>query len=196
MIKTSDRPKFAVFLIALGIIVMLAVVFRLVVLANVPQLENDLSAVRVAVTDWVHSNGETMGNETQENQQSTQIDAPRLPESLTKLGVVSVGFEQFDPNATVYIRPGADGQPGVAGVDDNGNGIVDDVTELGATKTDDVLSITAGEVDTEVPTLILQRGGYVPVSRQTATSENAAWRAVVHGRSQAEDWSFLLPFGS
>ncbi|MDA9857964.1 hypothetical protein N9D23_07570 [Rubripirellula sp.] len=196
MIKTSSRPKFAVFLIALGFIVLLAVVFRLVVLANVPQLENDLSAVKIAVTDWVHSNGETLGNETQENQLATQIDARPLPESLTRLGVVSVGFEQFDPNATVFIRPGVDGQPGVAGVDDNGNGIVDDDTELGATKTDDVLSVTAGEVDTEGPILILQRGGYVPVSRQTATSESAAWRAVVNGRSQGEGWSFLLPFGS
>ncbi len=193
-------------MIALGIIVLLAAVCRVAVLASVPRLENDLSTVKVAVTDWVDSRGETpksvmLGNETQDaevlgNELPTQIDTRMLPDSLTKLGVVSVAFEQFDPNATVYLRPGADGQPGVAGVDDNGNGIVDDDTELGATKTDDVLSVTAGEIDTAGPILILQRGAYVPVSREVATSESAAWRAVVHGRAQGEDWSFLLQFGS
>ncbi len=43
----------------------------------------------------------------------------------------------WDTNAAVYVTVGADGGPGAVEVDDDGNGIVDDRRELGATGSDD-----------------------------------------------------------
>ncbi len=39
--------------------------------------------------------------------------------------------------SSVCLDAGSDMRPGVAGVDDDGNGVVDDLSELGATGTDD-----------------------------------------------------------
>jgi len=43
----------------------------------------------------------------------------------------------FDPNAEVLLFAGDDRRPGRAGIDDDFNGIVDDVSELGAIYGDD-----------------------------------------------------------
>ena len=43
----------------------------------------------------------------------------------------------WDPSALVYVTVGLDMKPGAAAVDDDGNGVVDDRGELGATGTDD-----------------------------------------------------------
>ncbi len=51
----------------------------------------------------------------------------------------------WDPSALVYVTVGLDMKPGVAAVDDDGNGVVDDRGELGATGTDDRV-LTPGDV--------------------------------------------------
>ena len=73
---------------------------------------------------------------------------------------------QYDPTAVVAILPGLDGQPGVAGVDDDGNGTVDDRSELGATHSDDrceTMSLAMTKLMSPKP-LVLQRGAFVVVN--------------------------------
>jgi hypothetical protein len=48
-------------------------------------------------------------------------------------------FFAWDKDASVYVTVGRDRRPGVAGVDDDGNGIDDDRSELGATGSDDTV---------------------------------------------------------
>lgn len=50
---------------------------------------------------------------------------------------LTIQVSRWDPQAVVYVSAGSDAQPGVAGVDDEGNGVVDDPAELGATGSDD-----------------------------------------------------------
>jgi hypothetical protein len=164
-----------------SLILVLAIVagWRLVMLAHVPALDRDLRAARQAVIDWID--------------QGPTLDRDSLPDNLQELGIDSIQFEQFQPQALVFMQPGPDGQPGEAGVDDNGNGIIDDKSELGATRTDDVLNVTAGQIESDRPTLVLQRGAFVPVSRQAALRGDQPWHAVVRGHSSGETWSFVLP---
>jgi len=157
--------------------VLVGAVARAVTLAGVPRLDDDLAEVRATVAEWIETD---------------QEESSELPESLRTLGVETIRFEVFDPEGLVYMQPGADGRPGVAGVDDNGNGIVDDNTELGATRTDDVLQVTSGEITFDGPVLILQRGAFVESSRDAALMGNQPWRAVVTGRSNTELWSFQV----
>ncbi|MEM1068485.1 MAG: hypothetical protein AAGI63_06290 [Planctomycetota bacterium] len=142
-------------------------------MSQVPRLENDLEFTRVSVQQWIDSGASEDGS---------------LPDSLKELGVQSVTFEQWNAQASVFMQPGADGQPGVAGVDDNGSGIVDDESELGATRSDDVLSVTADAVPTDGPTLVLQSGAFVPVTYENALADDQPWRAVVQG----DGWSFII----
>jgi len=48
-----------------------------------------------------------------------------------------VQLSVWDPVAIVYVSAGTDGASGVVDVDDDGNTVVDDVSELGATGSDD-----------------------------------------------------------
>jgi hypothetical protein len=77
---------------------------------------------------------------------SIEVTADRLTlrgpnnESLLSIDPASfdaVGISQWDAEAPVFVTAGRDGQPGVALVDDDGNGVVDDRLELGATQSDD-----------------------------------------------------------
>ena len=60
---------------------------------------------------------------------------PQLLNHHEGLALVS----RWDALTPVFLKPGPDGQPGAAQVDDDGNGVVDDASELGATGTDDVI---------------------------------------------------------
>lgn len=53
------------------------------------------------------------------------------------LGHFEVSIGVWDASAEVYITAGPDGAPGIAGVDDDGSGEIDDLRELGATGSDD-----------------------------------------------------------
>ena len=88
---------------------------------------------------------------------------------------------QFDPSAVVVILPGADAQPGVAGVDDNGNGGTDDHFELGATKSDDCCQVIKVEVARSMNPrpLVLQRGAFVHVKSKDDLISGAQQRLQV-----------------
>jgi hypothetical protein len=79
-------------------------------------------------------------------------------------------YTVFDPDALVIIDPGPDGLPGRANVDDGGNGVVDERSELGATGSDDVCRVVFGsdaasfkqQMDNP-PAVIAQRGAFRPL---------------------------------
>jgi hypothetical protein len=75
----------------------------------------------------------------------------------------SIMLYAWDTEAPVYVSAGADGQPGVRGVDDEGNGTVDDRSELGATGSDDLMLTPehpdyAAASSADSPAMILSRG--------------------------------------
>ena len=156
------------------IVLTTCLILMLATLAIVPSVGTDLDEVRAAVSQWITT-------------QPITADTP-LPSSLSQLGVQSITVESFDPNASVYLQPGPDGQPGTANADDNGNGIIDEASELGATRTDDVLAVTRGEVVSTGPTLVLQTGAFVTLSASEAPPEGQPWRVIVQG----ESWSLLI----
>lgn len=53
------------------------------------------------------------------------------------LGQSDISIGVWDAGASVYVAAGPDGAPGIAGHDDDGNGVIDDLGELGATGSDD-----------------------------------------------------------
>lgn len=52
-------------------------------------------------------------------------------------GETEINIGVWDADASVYVTAGPDAAPGIAGHDDNGNGVVDELGELGATGSDD-----------------------------------------------------------
>lgn len=68
------------------------------------------------------------------------------PTTVRRVFRPHTSHQSIDDNGVLYPRyltvvsPGPDGQPGTAGVDDDGNGMDDDAGELGFTGTDDVLA--------------------------------------------------------
>ncbi len=105
-----------------------------------------------------------------------------------------VTLQQYDPFAVVAILVGEDGQPGVAGVDDNGNGITDDRSELGATHSDDRCETMNSEIakQQEPRPLVLQRGAFVNVSSPEQRIDNAEKRLRLSGESAGCPISFLI----
>lgn len=171
--------------------IFLAVAWRSYALTLAPDHPQDLTAVRNAVVDWI------------ERVETRELSEPIvIPESLRTLGVTNIRWQRFDLQALVMMRPGADGKPGIADIDDNGNGIVDDEAELGATGSDDVCVVATdddrdnrlrddGKEDDVAtsPTLVLQRGARVPSIAARATS------AVVLGQTRdCQQWTFWVEF--
>jgi hypothetical protein len=115
-------------------------------------------------------------------------------QSLFSLGVTEITFERFDPDAVVLMRSGPDMQPGVAAVDDNANGIVDDASELGATGSDDVCLVQRASPDPsdDEITLVLQHGAFVPALPSELQNRSSQWRAIVKGQSNGDHWSLLI----
>jgi len=122
-------------------------------------------------------------------------------ESLHSQGVDQIVIEQFDSQSLVVMRPGRDRQPGVAGIDDNANGIIDDAAEMGATRSDDLCGVQPSRQANPAEAasgLILQRGAFVPLtpdSQHGASPGRAGQprRAIVKGHFGEDRWSFLLP---
>ena len=81
----------------------------------------------------------------------------------------------WDKNAAVYVTAGSDEKPGVRGVDDEGNGIVDDRSELGATGSDDLI-LTPTDPSYEdarqgkVIGFVISRGAMIPTPKTTTLS--------------------------
>ena len=111
---------------------------------------------------------------------------------------IQLKVQQFDPGAVVAILPGLDGKPGVAGVDDNGNGQTDERIELGATQSDDRCLAMNGDVARAMNPrpLILQRGAFVPVVSPTDLVPDAEQRLEVKVEQQLDrpgaGFSFLI----
>lgn len=83
----------------------------------------------------------------------------------------------FDPDALVIIDAGPDQLPGQAGVDDGGNGVVDERSELGATGSDDRCRIVFGDEAVSVKQLgkdssvmIVQHGAFRPMLDSESSS--------------------------
>ncbi|MBL6723864.1 MAG: hypothetical protein ISQ09_02110 [Rubripirellula sp.] len=111
---------------------------------------------------------------------------------------VRVSLQQFDPRAVVAILPGKDLQPGVAGVDDNGNGVTDDRGELGATHSDDRCEAMSAEVAQSmgVRPLVLQRGAFMSVAASDQILPGAQQRIQVVCDSNEQTFSFLIADGT
>jgi len=63
----------------------------------------------------------------------------RLGEDVLASNVIGFDVQIFDPQAQLLLAPGADGNWGVAGSDDDLSGTADDASEAGASNSDDVL---------------------------------------------------------
>lgn len=165
---------------------LLAVSYRTWTLATAPSKPENLSLVRQAVSQWLASVSPLPADS------KGVISDSELDPKLATLGVTRIEFQSFDPQALVVIRPGADGQPGVAGVDDNGDALVDNRLELGATRSDDqcvVISPDDNVAENEMM-LVLQRGAYV--LSNTSNGSGHRPRAVVFGESIDSPWSFIV----
>lgn len=86
---------------------------------------------------------------------------PKRPRSSFELD--RVGVDQWDAELPVWITPGQDRQPGWAGWDDNGNGIVDEPAELGAAWSDDDCVVAmSGE---QLPSgRVIDHGAFRPIT--------------------------------
>ena len=178
------------FALAVGLILLAAAV-RLGSLLSAPSPPADLSPVRSAASQWLQTTSPLPLDA------EGSIAASSLDPQLVELGVQRIVVQRFDPTALVMIRAGADGQPGVAGVDDNGDGIVDNRSELGATRSDDECVVIAGEerIPSGEPTLVLQQGAFVPANDASPPPDSQRpARAVVSGKSGQNSWSFLVDF--
>lgn len=107
--------------------------------------------------------GMTLFHAVKPNRSATPNVYGRSPETIS-LDTV------FDPDALVIIDAGADGLPGQAHVDDGGNGVVDERSELGATGSDDQCRIVFGDEAVSVKQLskdstvmIVQHGAFRPM---------------------------------
>lgn len=85
------------------------------------------------------------------------------------LGQTEITISVWDADATVYVTAGPDGAPGIAGNDDDGNGVVDDLGELGATGSDDFV-VAPGQAGYEAAkngktlSRVISRGAIVAAS--------------------------------
>ena len=79
-------------------------------------------------------------------------------------------------------------------IDDNGNGVTDDRSELGATHSDDRCETMNSEIakQQEPPPLVLQRGAFVNVSSPEQRIDNAEKRLRLSGESAGRPISFLI----
>ena len=119
---------------------------------------------------------------------SKSRQGPVYSSSESMQAKIQLKVQQFDPGAVVAILPGLDGKPGVAGVDDNGNGQTDERIELGATQSDDRCLAMNGDVARAMNPrpLILQRGAFVPVVSPTDLVPDAEQRLEVKVEQQLD----------
>ncbi len=170
------------------VVILLAAAVRLWSLLSAPSPPPDLSPVRLAVSQWLQETSPLPLDA------DGSISVSSLDPRLVELGVQRIDVQRFDPTALVMIRAGIDGQPGVAGVDDNGDAPVDNRSELGATRSDDVCVVIKADdrPPSDEPTLVLQRGAYVPAEDWVAQDQGIRQRGVVIGQSGEDHWSFLV----
>ena len=74
----------------------------------------------------------------------------------------SIAVQAWDEDAPVWIVGGADAKPGWAGWDDDRNGTIDDVSELGAAWSDDECTTAANSITESLAHRIISRGAFLP----------------------------------
>ena len=129
----------------------------------------------------------------QDATQSIAAGEPLSSNLIDQYRIVDIQYQRFDPTAVVAVQAGADRLPGVAGTDDNINGIVDDRLELGATRSDDPCNVLTAEQLAQIPeenAMVLQRGAFVATE---APVSNGRCRATVFGKFEnGTPWSLLV----
>ena len=120
-----------------------------------------------------------------------RIDRPKR--SITRAVAMSAIDEpsaerfEFSADAMVILGVGHDGQPGRAGVDDNGNGMLDDPSELGAVGSDDECLAPSDEgydVTFNQPhSIVISRGAFIQATSTTPLTET---------RSRTVDLGWLI----
>jgi len=93
----------------------------------------------------------------------------RRGEDVVMTGILGFDVRGWDPQAPVVLSSGADGGPGRTGQDDNGDGTNDDLLELGAAGSDDLVItpsdpgflVVARSPLTPTTLRIVDRGAYV-----------------------------------
>ncbi len=170
------------------VVIGLAAAWRLVMLRNAPAPPADLSGVRRALQQLWDSSAFAI------LESGGTVESSELDQSLVELGIRRVEIQRFDPQAGVVIVAGADGQPGVQGVDDNGDGIVDNRLELGATGSDDECKVipSGAAIPPGEPSLVLQRGAYVAIAEAENRQADDRTRTIVFGKTGQENWSFVF----
>ncbi|GAB5513955.1 hypothetical protein [Rhodopirellula baltica] len=131
------------------------------------------------ITDELKTRGHVAGPQ---NLQSVQVLAYFGDASSAEPSVAASrswkldSVQRFDPNAEVWIVSGADGKPGWDGWDDNQNGTVDDLSELGAAWSDDhcLTPLDSGyeRVD-PVYSRIINRGTFVPSDFESFAADHS-----------------------
>ena len=100
----------------------------------------------------------------------------------------------FDPNAIVYLVPGIDGQPGQADKDDNFDGVVDNVGEMGAVGSDDQCLAPWSDNYTNVSTIEkavpISNGVFVVVP--DAVDSDASERFIVYANVADYQWAWMI----
>ncbi len=166
------------------LIILAAILCRCLFLMAEPRSPHDLSGSRDVVAAALTA------NDAYAVDQNGHLGFDALNANVAEVGVSTIMVERFDPSAAVVMLPGADEQPGVAGVDDNGDAVVDNPSELGATRSDDVCVVASADEEDQLPQpkLVLQRGAFVPSDQ---TGEGPV-RFVVYGATGKDRWSFLV----
>ena len=125
---------------------------------------------------------------------NTSLTLAELRRSSPEHGITHIEFQRFNPDVVFAVQSGPDRMPGIAGTDDNMNGITDDRSELGATRSDDVcVVLSAVELEQSPPdeVMVLQQGAFVSSQGHTVHRGDKL-RAIVFGTSADNShWSFV-----
>ncbi|TWU33749.1 hypothetical protein [Novipirellula artificiosorum] len=102
----------------------------------------------------------------------------------------------FDPAAAVMITSGADGLPGRAGLDDDFNQVIDDNSELGAFRGDDICLTPAdadydGWLASDRAHRTLSLGCFVPETGDRS-DESPRRRWIVQGQTGDASWTWMV----
>jgi hypothetical protein len=112
-----------------------------------------------------------------------------------EMGLHSVEPFVFDPTAAVLLCPGVDARPGIADVDDDADGVVDNASELGAMYSDDVCLAPSDDGYEQAlqsePCKVISRGAYVAQEANESLDERPS-RLVLSGECDGRRWERLV----
>lgn len=123
--------------------------------AGVPDVTADADRARLRALQLLSDNPSANGYRL------SLVDHPKelVKEAVTPI-LQMTGAESWDTQLPIWITPGEDGLPGWAGWDDNGNGEVDELMELGAAWSDDFCVVESDGMRVKPIGRIIDRGAY------------------------------------